>query len=497
MLNPLLPEDAQRFREFVVGTGYTDDGFQKRPALRELPSRRSGNLTYLLEATREPTALNLLVRLFLFDLPVDEQSARNAIPPSILKLMLDSGMVRPAGDRLSASVMLTPLDDFLFAADPVTKMESGAASDIVLWPNQTTRILHLAAIQKPCHSTLDLGAGCGVIAILAAGRSGHVVATDINTRAADFTRFNASLNRVGNIETVTGDTFLPVANRTFDHILANPPFFVTPSSDLLYCENPMELDQYCRRVVREGAARLNEGGYLQMVFEWVQVKGQSWQERLAEWLEGTGCDAWVLRTYVGEAARYAYERTKTQHGLTPQQADEQFQRCVEYYRRRDVEQVQGGILAMRRRSGANWLRIEEGRMEPAEPFGDRILDLFDTQTVLSARLPDQELLAMKPALVPGVHLDQQLRPENGRWVLSSAKLSVGGGLPVSMNTESQVAQFLTGCDGTRTLDELARELAGVVRAPLEQVREQCSAVIRKLAERRLIVLRPLAAAIPE
>jgi methylase of polypeptide subunit release factors len=497
MLNPLLPEDAQRFREFVVETGYTDDGFQKRPALRELPSRRSGNLTYLLEATREPTALNILVRLFLFDLAVDGESARNAIPASILKLMLDSGMVRASGGRLSADVMLTPLDDFLFAADPVTRMESGEASNSVLWPNQTTRILHLSAIQRPCSSTLDLGAGCGVIAVLAAGRSGQIVATDINPRARDFARFNASLNGVGNIETVTGDTFTPVADRTFDHILANPPFFVTPSSDLLYCENPMELDQYCRRVVREGSAHLNEGGHLQMVFEWVQVRGESWQERLAEWLEGTGCDAWILRTYVGEAARYAYERTKTQHGLTPQQADEQFERCVEYYRRRDVEQVQGGILAMRRRSGTNWLRIEEGRMEPAEPFGDRILDLFDTQTVLSTHLPDEELLALKPALAPGLRLDQQLRPEDGRWILSSAKLSVGGALPVSMNTESQVAQFLTGCDGTRTLDELARALAGVVRAPLEQVREQCSSVVRKLAERRLIVLRPLSTAVAE
>ena len=35
----------------------------------------------------------------------------------------------------------------------------------------------------------------------------------------------------------------------------------------------MELDQYCRRVAREAPAHLKEGGYLQMVCEWVQIGG--------------------------------------------------------------------------------------------------------------------------------------------------------------------------------------------------------------------------------
>ncbi len=488
MLQCLSASDAGRLRDFFENSGYTDQGFRTTPVLRELPSHRAGNISYLLESTCEPTALNILLRLFLFDFPVSMEAAEQVMPGSVLGILRESGMLRIQSDRLVPAAMVTPIDGTLMVADPASRMESDEAGDIVLWPNQTTRMLQYSAIQTPCRTLLDLGAGCGVLSVLAAGFSDTVVATDLNARAAEFTRFNAWMNQVDNIECLIGDTYAPVADRQFDRILANPPFFITPSSDLLYCENPMELDQYCRRVVREGAAHLNEGGYLQMIFEWVQVRGETWQERLAEWVEGTGCDAWILRTYSGEAATYAYERTKTQHGLTSDQAEAQFRACVDYYRQRKVEQVQGGILAMRRRSGENWLRIEEGRIEPGEPFGDAILNIFENQNILSAHVSDEQLLGLKPAPAPGLHLEQDLRPEDHRWVLSSARLSLRGALPISMNTESQVAQFIAGCDGERTLDELAQNLAASVHAPLEQVREQCCSVVRKLAERRFLLL---------
>jgi len=31
-----------------------------------------------------------------------------------------------------------------------------------------------------------------------------------------------------------------------------------------------------------------------MLCEWAEIEGQPWQERIAEWMEGTGCDMWLL-----------------------------------------------------------------------------------------------------------------------------------------------------------------------------------------------------------
>ena len=57
----------------------------------------------------------------------------------------------------------------------------------------------------------------------------------------------------------------------------------------------MELDGFCRNLVKQAPAHLEEGGFLQMLCEWPEIEGQPWEERLAEWFAGTGCDAVVFR----------------------------------------------------------------------------------------------------------------------------------------------------------------------------------------------------------
>lgn len=488
-LNPLSPADAAALRDFFEDAGYTEAGFRSRPLLRELPTRRSGSLPYVLDATREPTVWNALVRLFVWAIPLDRGLAESILPAAELAILLESGLARWSGSTLEPRAMLLPVERLLIAADPLWRIESDeSASDMVLWPNQTTRILEYFALQKPSGLTLDLGTGNGVIALLVSPQSERVIATDLSERAIEFARFNAALNGVANVELRTGDTFEPVDDLQFDHIVANPPFFIGPSSNLLYCENPMELDFYCRRVVREGAARLKEGGFFQMCCEWVQVKGQSWRDRLAEWVEETGCDAWVLRTYAGDGESYAHERTKDRYAASPRQATVKFERWIEYFRQKEVEQVHGGLLALRRRAGGNWLRIEEGRVEPTAPFGDAVSEVFATQTVLSASPADDRLLTTRPRLAKGTVLDQESVPENGVWSATALNLRLRGALPASIPVEWPVAQFLARCDGRRTLAELTDELAGLVEAPADAVRAQCCAVIRKLAERRFVAL---------
>jgi methylase of polypeptide subunit release factors len=486
MLHTASRSDAQRFLEFLAASDYTEQGFRRRPALQQLPSRHAGNLPWLLETTAEPTPFNLLTRLFLFGMRLPCAALRGVIPDSHIAFLVETGMASLDGPDLIPQVMLTSTENFVIAADPIYRMQPEPAPDIILWPNQSTRVMQNFALREPSRATLDFGAGCGVVAVLASPFSERVVATDINTRTAEFTPFNAWLNNLSNIETLIGDAFEPVAGRTFDRILANPPFFIIPSTGVLYCENPMELDGFCRRVAREGAALLNEGGFLQMTLEWVQIEGQPWQERVDEWLDDTGCDAWMLRTYNAPAAAYAHERCSNLYADSPEAATAKYRGCVDYYRSRNVEEVHGGLLVMRRRSGANWLRFEEGRLDPGTRFDHLVRDIFDTQDVLSAHPSDPELLLLRPRLSPDTTLKQSLSVEDARWVSQSFNLALANGMPSSLAVESQIADFLVRCDGTRTLREHARTLANAVHAPLEQVSQQCCAVVRRLAERRFL-----------
>ena len=485
MLNPPSPDDARRLREFLSASGYTHKNFQEMPLLRELPLGRSGS-PELKEHTATPTPMNVLLRWFFLGMTQTAPAAAEAVPADVIGVMVKCGLLRESEAGLVPTVLLTPCNELYFAADPATRMNTPESADIVLWPNPTTRLLEQFAVRRRSSATLDLGAGCGIIGVLAAEYSDHITATDLNPRFETFTQFNARLNGVEGIECLRGDTFEPVKDRKFDLILANPPFFVTPTSGQMFCENDMELDQYCRRVVRETPAHLNEGGFFQAVLEWVQVKGQTWQERLQEWLDGSGCDAWVMRTYVRDAAGYARERIRENY--LHESLATRMEVWMEYYRQRGVEEIHGGILAMRRRSGNNWLRLEGSPVEASAPFGDVVLATFSTQDILNDHPSDAELLAMRVRLPEDAQLEQAYRPAGGKWSATTMQIRLTGAAPAQSAVEREVAGFLARCDGSRPLMELADELGAKVPVPIERVREQVCTVVRTLASRRILHL---------
>ena len=156
MLTPLAAS-AQQLREFFTEAGFTYEQFQQDPILRDLPSRRLGNLPVLIEHTSEPTALHVLLRWFFLGRTLEEESFKGLIPAPVVGQMLETGMLVREGCRFVAAVMLTPYDGFLFAADPAHTLESPESSGMVLWPNPSTRLLQMFTIRRPSRATLDLG----------------------------------------------------------------------------------------------------------------------------------------------------------------------------------------------------------------------------------------------------------------------------------------------------------------------------------------------------
>ena len=82
--------------------------------------------------------------------------------------------------------------------------------DFVMGICGSTLSIANATIRHAVQRTLDLGTGCGIQALLAAAHSEQVFAVDRNSRALDFARFNAKLNRLRNIDFFEGDLFQPV-----------------------------------------------------------------------------------------------------------------------------------------------------------------------------------------------------------------------------------------------------------------------------------------------
>ncbi|HET6628348.1 MAG TPA: peptide chain release factor N(5)-glutamine methyltransferase [Woeseiaceae bacterium] len=98
--------------------------------------------------------------------------------------------------------------------------------------------------QGECH-VLDLGTGSGAIALAIASERPNceVTATDVSGAALGVARENASRLQLANVSFVQGDWTEPVAGRTFDLVVSNPPYVRhgDPALEALRHEPPVAL----------------------------------------------------------------------------------------------------------------------------------------------------------------------------------------------------------------------------------------------------------------
>jgi release factor glutamine methyltransferase len=169
-----------------------------------------------------------------------------------------------------------------------------AVSPEVLIPRPETETLVDAALARvPCNpregggpvAALDLGTGCGAIAItLACERAGlAVTATDSSEAALAWARANAASHDV-RVEFAHGPWYAPVAGRRFDLIVSNPPYVAAcdphlAQGDLRFEPRQALTDESAdglgslRAIVAGAAAHLNPGGWLLVEHGYDQAEG--------------------------------------------------------------------------------------------------------------------------------------------------------------------------------------------------------------------------------
>jgi release factor glutamine methyltransferase len=71
---------------------------------------------------------------------------------------------------------------------------------------------------------LELGAGCGIISLLAAGKGAEVTASDINPAAIENIKQNAVRNHL-ELNVIESNLFMKIMERNFDMIVIAPPYY--------------------------------------------------------------------------------------------------------------------------------------------------------------------------------------------------------------------------------------------------------------------------------
>ncbi len=408
-------------------------------------------------------------------------------PPQIVEDLLQCELLECQADTYVPQCMLVHFKELLLACDSVRKARDGAASDLVLGTNKPTKILANSLIKRHGTEVLDLGTGCGTLALVAGRFARAVTATDINPRALAFAEFNAALNGITNVRTCTGDRFTPVEGRKFDLVACNPPFFLKPASRLLFTDNPDELDSFVEGLARTAPQFLNEGSFFQMLCEWVAFQNEAWQHRLKRWFENSGCDVLILKAYEMTPADYVLTRAAESASLYGETPEEQLTEYIEYFRQRRVETIYGGLATMRRRKAENWFLYEEMDETPDEDLGEILLERFATQDILVAS-HDEELLVLMPRISKGVQLVEESVQQGQSWERKRIYLERRAGLPRRLAFDRAIADFVGRFDGKRSLNALVNELAGQNKAPRSQAQKNGLQLVRKLSSLGLIAL---------
>jgi methylase of polypeptide subunit release factors len=403
-------------------------------------------------------AVHSLIKLFLLGLPAGRDKLAAAIRPSKLDELAKLGIIAEDGGLIHPRIAIDAAEGLLIAHDPALPGRV-LAGDHVIGLGPAPRTLAALTVRSRVGRVLDLGTGSGVQALLASNHADDVVATDINPRALAYTRFNAALNHVATPTIREGDLFEPVANELFDLIVANPPYVLSPDSSLHFRDSGMAGDQLSHTVVREAGRHLKDGGFASILVTWAHHEGATWEEPLAGWVEGLGCDALLLRFRSYDPVTYASLWIKDEVDFASA-----LDRWLSYYRRLGIGAMSSGAVILRRRSGLNWMRCADVLKAPVRVAGDHLLRIFHANDCLS-RMPDTEFLGQKFRPHPGHCIHRTGVSSEGRYLIQSQYLETTTGIPLRISLGAFGSRLLMELDGGRSLRAVTSQLGATSGMP--------------------------------
>ncbi len=433
------------------------------------PAWSSEEVSLVLDRYRADDPRAQLVRVFVFGEPVE----RSLLPVDV-DALVKSGLAELDGEQVVARIRLTPYEGLLIPHEGTV-----ADANAVTGVSVASRTLATLTVRHQVERALDVGAGSGVEALLAARHADRVVATDVNPRALELARLAARLNGT-ELELREGSLFDPVAGERFDLIVANPPFVISPDADFSYRDSSLPGDAICRETVRGAAAHLKPGGFATVLCNWIcRTPEERWQP-LAGWVDGLDCDALLLSHGAVEPLHYA-SRWNEPLRADPEAYARTVGRWLDYYEREGVAAIGIGAVVLRGRHGPGWVKGFEAPRPATGSAGAHLVRLFEATGRLAQLREDAELLDVRVALVPGHRLEQALAFA-GEYEVASVSMSLADGVGLGAEIEPQVVPLLFAlAAGSST----AREAA----AAAEIDPAAALPTVRRLLERGLLDLR--------
>ncbi|HSP39040.1 MAG TPA: methyltransferase [Frankiaceae bacterium] len=385
--------------------------------------------------------LEILIQLFLLAEPVAEVDAEKALGGH----GLTSGVLLAEGRGVvAAAIDIRPYGDGWWVVSDLRAPGGGEPldPDAVVGIGSASVTLVTATPRPSVATALDLGTGCGVQALHLAGPGVTVTATDTSDRALQMAALTAALSDV-ELELVAGDLFAPVAGRTFDQIVANPPFVIGPDR-YTYRDSALPADGLTAAVVGGVAEHLTVGGTATMLASWLAVSGEDWRDRVRSWLP-SNCDALVLlREQLDPAEHVALWLADGDESLDAEAPDGTAEAWLLELESQDADGICYGLVLLRRlpADAAPVVSMLDLRDEPQVPSGPRLLAWLERVSAL--RGADGRSLRLAKA--PELRLVRAFDADQDGWGQVGATLSAPGALPASVAVNELLVALVKECE---------------------------------------------------
>jgi methylase of polypeptide subunit release factors len=433
------------------------------------------------------TRLATVVRALFLQLPVSRHEAVRALGRRGLEALVVTGLAEVADDVVS-HVRVLPVGTLFVASDDYpgsSDDDEEEPADYVAAYTPTSRLCSALTPRRRVARALDVGAGSGVQALMAARHAGQVVATDVNPRALAYTKLNAALNGLTNIECRQGSLFEPVDGERFDLVTCNAPYVVSPEHRLAYRDGGRRADELSEHIVRAAADHLDEGGFASLIVSWIAADEEEPEERPLSWTDALHCDAWILPIWTSDPLGHAAIWNDHLSG-----DPERFRRALDdwtrYLARVGAGCVsEGGILLHRGRAPRYTTRVDEVDDDVLEEAGDQIQRGFESRARLSDLRRADELLEARLSAAMPLTLEHELEPRRGRTAVVTAHAQLAEGTHSTVEGTKRALELVASLDGRTPLAELVQAAADRLRlsaAQAARLRREALDVIRELLE---------------
>ncbi|MFD3654390.1 methyltransferase [Streptomyces sp. NPDC058620] len=475
-------------REALLSAAFTADGLLDRLGASAYAALARSETVPALRATRGESPLDTLVRLFLLQRSVPYEQARAALP---VEECVEDGWLRRDGDEVRATVDVRPYggpegEDWFIVSDLGCAVGGAGGigsheEGVVLGVGGASTTLAGITVREPVSSALDVGTGSGIQALHASQHATRVTATDLNPRALAFTRLTLALSGAAPADLREGSLFEPVSGETFDLIVSNPPFVISPGARLTYRDGGMGGDDLCRTLVQQAGDRLNEGGYAQFLANWQHVEGEEWQDRLRTWVP-SGCDAWIVQREVQDITQYAelWLRDSGDHRSDPAEYTARYEAWLDEFEALGTKAVGFGWITLRKTGAAEpSIVIEEWPHPVEQPLGPAVEAHFARQDYLRHQ-DDAALLAARFTLAAEVVQEQVGLP--GAEDPEHVVLRQHRGMRRATKVDAVGAGFAGVCDGSLPAGRILDAIAQLMSEDPVLLRDRTPQAIRLLVE---------------